>query len=437
MSSSNHHLRPVGLFESFHVYRHFLGLDSGPICAARYTNADGAVLTKENLFPALKRVIEEHPSLAVALDAEDSKPVFVKLEKIALDLIVQFTDDKEVEAAIENRLSRPFDTSLPLWRVEVLKDGFVVFIFHHAIGDGLSGVAFHQSLLAALQNTVLSDGSAVVQVPPSISLQPPIEAVTSLRPSLGKMLYEVFSLFAPSSWKPLHTAWTGNPVPNNRLLRTHVKLLTFSAEEMANFTKVCRSHGASITSAIYILAVATASRLVPLNNTPPYKTLSTNVAISLRDVARTPGTVMCDYVSTHHTFPTINPAFSWPAAAAYARELQRQKQGVARQEIGMLMLLFGNIAGFLRSKLGQKRGATFEVSNLGRVAASTEGPWRLGRMIFAQCDSVIGPALKVNVVGDPSGGLSVCLTWGEEAIEKSLAESFASQFQEGLRALLV
>ncbi|KAJ7498071.1 alcohol acetyltransferase [Mycena galericulata] len=434
-------LRPAGHFEHFHISRHFLGLDSGVLCSARYTNADGATLTKELLFFALKKVIQIHPSLAVRLEAEgSSRPLLVKLNSIELSLVVKFTDNNDLEAAMQRQLSTPFDTraQLPLWRVEVLKDGTVVFIFHHAIGDGLSGVAFHQSLLAALQKPIAGDVSPLALVPRSHTPLRPIEDVTSLWPSLRKFFSELFTLFAPTSWTPGYWAWTANPVPRTTDLSTHVKLITFTAPEMTAFAKVCRAHGATITSALYVLATATASRLVPPGK-PQYKTLSAAVAISLRDVARAPAAAMCDYASVHRTFPPVNPAFSWPTAAACAAELQRQKI-TAREEIGMLRFLFGNITGFLRGKLGAKRGGTFEVSNLGRVViapAGEVGPWRIGRMVFAQCDVVIGAALKVSVIGDPTGEMTVAVTWGDAAIERALVETFTSQFQDGLRALIV
>jgi hypothetical protein len=139
----------------------------------------------------------------------------------------------------------------------------------------------------------------------------------------------------------------------------------------------------------------------------------------------------------HHTYPPIHPAFQWPAAARYAATLQHQKHA-AGQFIGMIYLNFGNSTSFFRGMFGGKRGAMFGLSNLGRVAVpASGGRWRMGRMVFAQADLVTGQALKVSVIGDPTGAVSVALTWGEASIDGALVESFAAQFQEGVRALLV
>ncbi|KAJ7430285.1 alcohol acetyltransferase [Mycena latifolia] len=430
--------RAAGLLESFHINRHWLGLDSCVVLSARYTCADGSILTKGQLFPALRKVIEAHPALGVKLEGEGTKPSFVTLETIHLPHIVQFSDNDDLEAAIQGQLARPFETlaPLPLWRVEVLNDGTVLLAFHHGIGDGLSGVAFHQSLLAALQQDIIvGDDSLTVAVPQSLSLLPPIETATNIRPSLRKVLTEVFYLFTPASWTPGYSAWTANDVPQIPELKPHVKVLTFSAAEMAAFAAACRSHGATVTSAFFILTTSTLSRLIPPS--PQYKTLSANVAVSMRGVAHAPADAMCDYAAGYNTYPPLCTVFDWAAAARYAAELQRAKF-VAREHVGMLLLLFGNIAGWLRGLLGRKRSGTFEISNAGRISASAStGRWGIGRMAFAQSDLVVGSALKLNVIGDPTGEVSVVLTWGESSIEQALVESFATQFQDGLRTLLV
>ncbi|KAF7356371.1 hypothetical protein MVEN_00969500 [Mycena venus] len=410
-------LRAPGLMESYHLARHFLKIDSCLLVSARYICADGSILNKEQLFPALEKVIQKHPILAVMLQDEGTnKPSFVKLEKIELPLVVEFSNETDLESAMQRQLANRLDTTarLPLWRVEVFNDGTVIFAFHHCIGDALSGVIFHQTLLAALQDVVPADITLSVAIPQSLSLLPPIEAVINLRPSLLTIISEVFSLFIPASWKPGYKAWTANPVPKEvpKVYQPHVKIITFTTEEMAAFMTICRSHGATVTSAFYVLAAAVLSRLVPPNSSQ-YKTLAAVVAVSLRD---------------------------WPAAARYAVELQRQKTEAAKK-IGLIYLLFGNIAPFFKGMLGKKRDETFEISNVGRVpsAAATDAAerWRIERIVFAQSNLVTNAALKINVIGDPTGAVNVALTWGKTSIDGELVELFARQFQEGFRILLV
>ncbi|KAJ6620562.1 alcohol acetyltransferase-domain-containing protein [Mycena sp. CBHHK59/15] len=404
-------LRAVGLLERYHTTRHLLGLDSCVLVAAKYTCADGSILNKELVFPALRKAIATHPVLGVKFEGEaTSKPFFVALETIELPRVVQFSDADNLEAALQSQLSRRFDTlaDLPLWRIEVLKDNTVIFAFHHAIGDGLSGVAFHTSLLAALQDVKGEDDSPTVVIPQSLKLLPPIEVATSLWPSVRKIASEVFALLAPTSWTWGSSAWTANSVLKTPSLEPRVKLFTLPASDMVKFSAACRANSATITSAFYELAVSLLSRIVA-QDFVQYNTLSCFVAVSLRTVAGAPADAMCDY---------------------------RQKHA-AREEIGMLAFLFGNIAGYFRAQLGRKRGGTFELSNAGRVlAAAPAGRWRIGRMAFAQCNVVVGAALTMNVIGDPTGAVNIAVTWGEASIDDELVEAFVAQFQEGFHELI-
>ncbi|KAJ7195853.1 alcohol acetyltransferase [Mycena rebaudengoi] len=439
---SSTHLRPVGLFERFHSTRHFLGLDSCVVLSAQYIHTEGSTLDQEIVFSVLSKVIGAHPALGVRLDGETtSKPFFARLETIDLSAVVQFSETARLEDALKRQLAQRFDTSadLPLWRVEVLKDNTVILALHHAIGDGLSGVAFLSSFLEALQEAQPSGTSTSVTIPETLAMLPPLEALTSLWPSWRKIFTEILALFAPTSWMPSGSAWTANSVSNlTPALNPCIRLLAFSATDMKAFLAACRSHSATVTSTFYVLAVAALSHCLDASpDVSHYKTLSTHVAVSLRTVAAAPATAMGDYNSSHHAYPPRAAEFSWADATRYAAELQRQKY-VSREEVGMLYFLFGNVTGWMKGRLGKKRGSTFELSNAGRVAAQVGlGPWSIGAMAFAQCDVVIGSAVKMNAIGDPTGAVHVTVTWGEANIDRTFVESFIARFQEGFRALLV
>jgi hypothetical protein len=106
----------------------------------------------------------------------------------------------------------------------------------------------------------------------------------------------------------------------------------------------------------------------------------------------------------------------------------------------MLKFLFGQYTAYFKGNVGKKRQGSLEVSNLGRFHVSApeigDEPWSTGRMAFAQCDSVLGSALKLNCVGDSVGGVTIAVTWGETCIPDSLGESFVSQFKQSLQKLI-
>jgi hypothetical protein len=56
-------------------------------------------------------------------------------------------------------------------------------------------------------------------------------------------------------------------------------------------------------------------------------------------------------------------------------------------------------------------------------------------MVFAHCEFG-GATIKLNVVGMPDGGVSVCVTWGIGAISHFFFESFTSEFERASDELL-
>ncbi|KAJ7698932.1 alcohol acetyltransferase [Mycena rosella] len=428
------HPRPI---ERYHATRHFLGFDSCVVASAKYASRNGTGFSKDILFAALHQVINEHPALGVKLQNEStSNARFTRLENIDLSRIVEFSDHDNLQMALESQLARNFDTDadFPLWRIQVLNDNSVLLAIHHVIGDGLSTVAFHTSLLQALRNFT-PGGSQFIQIPDSAVLLPPVDAVTSLRPSPSTILTEMHKLHASKSWTSASSAWSGNPVPRAASVRTNVRLMSFPPPDITVFCALCRKHRATVTSALYVLTVSIISRMIE-PDPARYKTIASGVAISLREASGISNTVICDFASAHYTYPAADPIFSWAAAARYAVALQKQKR-TAREKVGMLRFLFGKFVPYMQGHLDTKRGCGFVLSNLGRFDAPTaEDSWNIAQVLFAQCDVVIGAAFKLSVVCDPSGVLNIVFTWGDQSIGRDFVESFMSQFQGAFRDLL-
>ncbi|KAJ7882283.1 alcohol acetyltransferase-domain-containing protein [Mycena leptocephala] len=432
-------LRRLGLMERFHVSRHFLGLDSCVIGCAQYTTQDGLALTKEILFPALHTLIETHAALGLRLEGNEATAdvFFVRLSDVDLSRVVEFSGKQDLQDALEGQLARNFETqtSLPLWRVEVLADNTVIFAVHHAIADGMSSLAFHLNLFQALQKAQGGDTSSSARVPTTTVLLPPLDRATSVWPSLRTFCSSVYTLIAPVVWTKAHSAWTGPAAPSTPNLKTHVRILTFPTSDVAAFCAAARTHGATLTSTVYVLVVATISQLIA-NEPARYTRIGAAVAISLRGVAGVPDDVICDYPSIFRALPRTALDLSWPEAKRFAGVLRGQKRK-GREMVGMLRFLFGQFVPYHKSLLGAKRHEGFVVSNLGRVQPpAVEGKWTMGRTVFAQCDVVTGAAFNINVTGDPSGALNITLTWGEAGVASSFIEAFIARFREGFQAVV-
>ncbi|KAJ7182948.1 alcohol acetyltransferase [Mycena crocata] len=434
-------LRPVGLMERFHITRHFLGMDSCIVGSAQYSAQDGSNLTEAILFPALRTLIEEHPALSVRLEGDETTAnlYFVRLPTVDLSRVVQFTPEKNnLQAALEGQLARGFETQtdLPLWRVEVLADNTVLFAVHHGVGDGISLTAFHLALFRALQAGVAEkDTSPSVQVPTTIVFMPAIDQATNVRPSLGVIWSELFNLLAPVSWTKGRAAWTGPPAQATVNLTTVVRVVPFPAPEVAAFCAACRAHKATLTSALYGLAVCVLSRMLA-DDPARYERIASLVALSMRPVAGVSDEAICNYPSVVRTSFKVNPVLSWEDAAVFARELQVQKTK-GREPIGMLRFLMGRYVPYMKAQLGVKRGSGFALSNLGRWSApSVEGKWSVGGTVFAQCDVVTGSSFSINVAGDPTGAMNIAFCWGEKSIEAGFVEQFIRLFQEEFRGII-
>ncbi|KAG6821485.1 hypothetical protein H0H93_010209 [Arthromyces matolae] len=400
--------------------------------AAQYIPPEGQTLDKATIYAALRKVVHAHSALGVRLGPADI-PVFERLQKVDLSEVVEFSDSRDLAKAIESILQRKFDRSSdsPLWRLVVLGNT-VCFAWHHGIGDGKSGLAFHRAFLSALQAGGSPDEDPIV-VPSKDPLTPAIETLVDLSPSWGKFAVEIFGLFAPVSWTRQAGSWTGNPVPTNLTLETHARLIEFSPDVASSLLEVCRSHRATITSTVYAMALSIISEQALSDNCT---TVSSAVPISLRGLSGTSDDAICNHVSALQTYPKVNPIFSWEFASEYASEIRAfVKESVG--EIGMLKYLYGRYDEFFLGKLGKKRRAGFELSNVGRfkVGKGIAQTWSTGRMAFAQCDVVQGAAIKLNAVGDALGGITITVTWGANSIPDAFAEDFVVKFKNGIGKL--
>lgn len=187
--------------------RHDVGHDSCVIVATRYSGGMSEApssLDKASLYPALAKVIQSHAALSVCLQSSPRSEdySYCRLQTIDLDQVVVFSNDDNMDAAIQSQLLLPMNTkgTVPLWRLVILEDNTVVFSFHHCVGDGKSGSAFHIALLQALNKQRGSqEPSQHVEVP-KLDLVPPVETVVDVSVSFGKLVYDVFSLLLPESW---------------------------------------------------------------------------------------------------------------------------------------------------------------------------------------------------------------------------------------------
>ncbi|KAJ7771480.1 alcohol acetyltransferase [Mycena metata] len=443
-------LRKLGLLEKYHATRTFLGMDACIVTSARYANLGNIILTEEVLFPALGTLIKMHAPLGVCFEGKaDSVDVaFARLPTVELSRIVEFSETRDLQEATERQLCRRFEDTrhdLPLWRLEVLPDNTLILALHHAIADGLSTAAFHCSLLRALRNSSSSSFSSSVVVP-DLPLLPPIEDLTDTSLSLSTVFNTIYEAIAPRWFTKAHYAWSGHTVPTVIKLQAHVRLVQVDPLDAQRFANACRTHGATVTSALYTLAVCVLSRLLATNNAS-YKTLSVGTPISLRGAATptpTPSSALCNHTSNYHTYPPLNTEFSWSDAARFAVELSAQRLK-SREAYGLMALASNYYTSIMRGELGKKRRFGLILSNLGRIevdsteeeeAKGSNAEWSMSNMSFVHNDTFAGPALGLNILGGPAGGINICVKWGEESLDGAFVDAFVPMFEKAFYNVL-
>jgi len=438
--------RKAGSLERLHIVRDALKMDTTVVVSARYL---GSPLDQSALFPALRRVLCEHRALSVQV-APAAEPVFVRLPTVDLARVVQFYPEARPLQSVAKHILMTrllVGGTDPLWSLHVLPDNTLIFVYHHAIGDGKSGTAFHHSLLTALNQEKHSDvgPSTVVSIPAELGLLPPLEVATDLSVSWFTFLRAVYEMLVPVSWTALSSTYTGRPVSSEKTFDMDIRFLKIPREDATIILKLCKLHKATLTSFLHTVSVVVLSHLVRSLPSDSFTKLRTVIPISLRPYTNAPDTAFCDYISGHSSFVdvlnvfekhdgAIDPdKFPWLSASAFAQTLAQNAKS-SREQIGLLKYV-PNLEEFFLGKQGKKRGETLELSNLGRFpfddnAPMTDPKWSIEDTFFMQSNAVCGSAVKVTVAGSRNGSLGVSFNWTIDAVEDDFAESFVAKFEE-------
>ncbi|RPD61766.1 hypothetical protein L226DRAFT_534049 [Lentinus tigrinus ALCF2SS1-7] len=458
-STSGRILRKGGWLEHFFITGSRLDLIGYVVVCARYTHPSATPLSKPVLFAALEDAIRKNAALAARLPPTSPEGVWLALPSVDLKRVVTFVDkdSADLSTLLEEIFAKPMEypEGMPLWRLFVLRDGMVVYAYDHALGDGQSGHAFHHNLLASLRSIhdIPSGHTGIVtSLPQDAALTPALEDDMDTTVPLRMLVREFFKSRFPFVDRKKGKTWSGYPAQQPPTLVTRVRLLEYAPEQASNLIKLAREHKATLTSTIHTLALVILSRLIyaqPVNK--KYRYISTIIPMSLRRFTGAPPSAICNHVSIYAVYhplfrpapgPTITKdAFPWGRAAALTATLKR-KLPRSPPTAGLVRYLHGKYEEFILGRLGKKRTAGLELSNLGAFpepkadgAAPGPGQWRIEQMFFVQADATLGAAVKVNPAGTAAAGLGISVTWGEGAVDDAFAEEFVKAFDEGLRAL--
>lgn len=448
-----------GRVERYNIARNYLRYYNNVGMTASYEVAE-TLLSEYALetltFMALRRIIDRHPVMSISIADEGSiNPFWVRLPEIDLKEVVRFHNLEE--RATESRVidivqaahQIPFENleKLPLWRLVVIqhpssheqatKTIDIGFFWHHGIGDGVCGVAFHLEFLDALNNVRIENDAwrlDTIVHPPKLDLLPPIEEAHPLPLSTFFIVSQILKAIIPNAIDKL--LWTGPPVrPKNNIAR--LRTLFFPSLIVDALLSQCRANDVTLTPLLIVVIARVLATIYP-----DYERFKCKTPISLRGFARAGNRTMVNYTtSIGHTFSSkpkggfihCGGVFSWSAVQACKREINARTSGPKNHSIGLLKFL-NDYVGFLRNRAGRERAESFEVSNIGVMDGKCDSV-KIRRILFSQSSNVVGPAYVFSVATAKGGDLGITLTWQDEIVDLGLVERVLAGLDSELRGL--
>lgn len=429
---------------------------------------------------AIAHVVLGLPSLGIGIAGEETpNPHFVALPSIHLDNHVEYVEgpDQHRDAALLRILEKQHDqawpaiASRPPWRATVISyprsatgsDSInalvaldVVFAVHHSIADGRSTAAFHARLLSELSRMAESPmqlSGHVISLPKNPQLVPPLEEVVRLTQSWSFLLHTLWREFAPA-WlqKTPATTWTGGPITREPC-QTNLRLVVLPANMARKVLAACREHHTTLTPLLHALTLASLIKHVPAEVAGAF---SSSTPIDLRPFMEhdqpsqdPPGALQFGVLVTtqNHRFeaPVLQDLRRnegvenslWKIAGELRSEMKRRLEGLPWDDIISMLGWVSDWRKFWLTKLGKQRETTWEVSNIGSMAGSSEDAngWRIERSIMSQGATVSGAAIGVNVAGISRGDICITLSWQEGIVDGGIIDSLAADLQNWLDML--
>jgi Alcohol acetyltransferase len=457
-----------------------LGFYNALVIAAVYEFADEEIdfTSTQSFVQPLKYCVQEHSYLNVIVkDKHTEKPFFERVSSINLeDHISIIHDDAANDGSLETLekilppiLDRPWPAGIPAWRVFILSlpsaDGarktscFVAFAFSHTLGDGVSGLAFHRTLLDAWRNdTAKDEKQSFLMTPSSRTLSAPFDTPERLPISwkflLGpliavyvpKFLGELLGLRAAASTVDAGT-WTGSHVFfEPKTDQTRVKLLEIEAPIVQKALQVSRNHDAKLTAVTHQLIIRALSRAIPDRNVTNFVS---GTAIDMRGSIGIPGYTWglftSGYFAVYPRLPDVaGPVFSdemWANASSMTKKLSECATTLQDQPIGLLRYA-PSIREWTLGKIGQQRDCSYEVSNLLAFdGGSEQEKCKISKVVFTQPLNVPSAPLLFSIVSVKGGSLMCGVSWQAGALGLSLekempfVEEICSSFRAGFTAL--
>ena len=405
--------------------------------------------TLDALYRPLKCCIDEHPYMSVIVgDPQTDKSFFRRVTTIDLDehitILDRHSDDDDlsrIEDLLATNLDVPFPNGIPPWRILVLPlniGSFIAFCYSHTIGDGLTGRAFHRTLLETLRRGHDTTELATHTIKtPDRPLPAPFDTVERLPISWGFLLSPLVSLVLPTFLAKIiglrvsgstidAGTWTGSDIPqtaSTNHFHSKVKLREVRASTLEKVLRTVKAHDAKLTGVFEEAIVRAMSEVLSDRRITNFVS---QTAINMRKSIGVPDDEGGEFASACYIIhPRRAPTetFSeeyWEASRSSSHKLAESASTLQDQAIGLLRYL-PSIRKWTTSKFGQRRDCSFEVSNIGvfqdrdQISSSAAG-FKITRMVFAQPGQIISAPMAFNMVSVEGGSLMYSVSWQSWAL---------------------
>lgn len=470
---------------------HDLGIQSNVLVYAEYNN-DSQLLTKSKVLDTLAKVIRDQPALSIIGVSQPSENTEghhrlweARLPALRIRDCVEFLDiegNVDLANVFENAHNQWFDTkdtTKPWWKLLVINSRYTVFVYHHSIGDGLSGYAFHRSFLATLNanETSSEPGPEVTEADTFVTYEP-IKLPTSPFEHIDDKLSWLYIIYSFLFWKILRFFVNqkyflfsdavfskdyptfAKPFPVETKSRTKVELLRIDNEAMTKCLSQCRKHNTSFTAFLHTLIQITLAADIY----PKAKFGFSQLAVNLRPLLRVdPGRdVFTNAVSTYYRVQplgryracahkrsppsaspstqdlTIDVSTVWELAKAYKQDLNHAtyKSGTIMQDFLVCKIFGGDMEDVSFYGLGIFQNNSFLISNLGLFEPKEDmldGGWSITDIGFSAGTvraTLSDFGIVFNVTSVKGGDCLISATYEEGVLKDEMVKRV-------LRALLV
>ncbi|PNP84200.1 hypothetical protein FNYG_02888 [Fusarium nygamai] len=417
---------------------------------------------------ALQATIRLHAGLqyGVSDEKEAGVPLFRQIRTFDREDVLKVIDSQDANgndgragSKTDDALSKLLESghaalwfeNKPAWKLVVVKHTSncksgpslrldTSFFAHHAIADGLSGVAFHASLMSNLKlaTPMLAEWPVElneVQFPP-----PTIEQ--------GVDCLSCNCTVCTTPDKSDEPVWGGGPISTAPTVNyeSRVRIVTIPPAPFSGLLRKCKQANVTVTGLLHAIISSSLNNFIK-EDVPGFRAVT---PFSARRHTGASGTEIVNHISYLTSYVSREDLQKFRDCHRGSDTEEQHIIDLARRfsnEVATKVKEFPH--GSMATKLSQvhdslhecqnqggtERRYTYELSNLGSVSSicPPEGSGiKLDGLVFTQCGFVAGPALGFNCVSARGGDFTISITWQRGIVAESVVEDVAQELETRL-----